>query len=239
MKQQLDALGMPFEWVDAVDGRALTQRQIAETCHLNAVAKSPQWLNRGAIGCALSHLSVYQKMIDDNIPFALVLEDDVHISESLPHLLPMLVEQLTQQEILLLYASSFQKIIFPAAQVTSVHQTYSLAVPKQLETITSAGAYLLSRKVAQNMANSILPIRATADSWGYYQKKGAFEQLRCVIPFPIMPAFLQSEIDYISANTTWGKLLKWLGKHPASPVRTLLRWKRKNAWKHISNYAIE
>lgn len=37
-------------------------------------------LNKNQIGCAHSHLSVYKKMINENIPCACILEDDVRIS---------------------------------------------------------------------------------------------------------------------------------------------------------------
>lgn len=33
-------------------------------------------LTNGAIGCFLSHLSIYKEMVDNNIPLALILEDD-------------------------------------------------------------------------------------------------------------------------------------------------------------------
>ena len=32
----------------------------------------------GAIGCALSHLKIYKHVVDNNIPYALILEDDVN-----------------------------------------------------------------------------------------------------------------------------------------------------------------
>jgi glycosyl transferase family 25 len=39
-------------------------------------------LNRGEIGCALSHFKVYQKIIDENLPYALIFEDDACIDKS-------------------------------------------------------------------------------------------------------------------------------------------------------------
>lgn len=39
-------------------------------------------LTKGAIGCYLSHIMIYDYMIKNNIPFALIFEDDCGISES-------------------------------------------------------------------------------------------------------------------------------------------------------------
>ena len=35
-------------------------------------------LTNGAVGCFLSNLYIFKKMIDDNIPVALVMEDDIN-----------------------------------------------------------------------------------------------------------------------------------------------------------------
>lgn len=39
-------------------------------------------LTKGGIGCALSHLEAYNKIINDNIKAALILEDDIRIDKS-------------------------------------------------------------------------------------------------------------------------------------------------------------
>lgn len=31
----------------------------------------------GAIGCYLSHIRIYKKIVEDNIPYAIIFEDDV------------------------------------------------------------------------------------------------------------------------------------------------------------------
>jgi glycosyl transferase family 25 len=40
-------------------------------------------LNQGEIGCALSHLDIYKRIIHNNIPYLFILEDDINIDNEL------------------------------------------------------------------------------------------------------------------------------------------------------------
>lgn len=44
-------------------------------------------LTKGAIGCALSHYKIYQKIVSENIPAALILEDDININNNFYNIL--------------------------------------------------------------------------------------------------------------------------------------------------------
>ncbi|WP_239326534.1 glycosyltransferase family 25 protein [Snodgrassella gandavensis] len=87
VKQQLENLGIAFERVSAVDGNCLTdeqkvffnQQRFALECKRKAV--------NGEIGCALSHQAVWQRIVAENIPYALILEDDVQLKPELVSLL--------------------------------------------------------------------------------------------------------------------------------------------------------
>ena len=41
-------------------------------------------MTKGEIGCALSHLKIYQKTVDEDIPYALILEDDTLFDTEFP-----------------------------------------------------------------------------------------------------------------------------------------------------------
>ncbi|HGG8948503.1 TPA: glycosyltransferase family 25 protein, partial [Enterobacter cloacae] len=75
---QCKANGFDYEIVEAVNGRELQD----EATHLLAQNLSQARLTKGVIGCTLSHLYIYSRMVADNIPYALVLEDDITITES-------------------------------------------------------------------------------------------------------------------------------------------------------------
>ncbi|MFQ5624619.1 MAG: glycosyltransferase family 25 protein [Paracoccaceae bacterium] len=78
---QLDAARFPFERVAAVDGAALVGRTPENYLPAQAVAAMGRELNRGEIGCYLSHLECLEGFLDGDAPFLMVLEDDFRFTE--------------------------------------------------------------------------------------------------------------------------------------------------------------
>jgi len=77
IKKSLDDIGVPFERVEAVAGRDLSESEIAR--HYSAAMNKRLYytpLTRGEIGCYLSHIKVWRKIVDENLDCAVILEDD-------------------------------------------------------------------------------------------------------------------------------------------------------------------
>ena len=69
---------IPFTFIPAVDGRPLSPAETSRHFRANAIRPHyPFKILPGEIGCFLSHRSVWQRMVDENIDRALVLEDDI------------------------------------------------------------------------------------------------------------------------------------------------------------------
>jgi len=78
---------------NAVDGRLLTAAQIAQVYRRKLhQPRYPFELKPGEIGCFLSHQTVWQRMLDDSIDGALILEDDVEPSADFVDALRLAVE---------------------------------------------------------------------------------------------------------------------------------------------------
>jgi glycosyl transferase family 25 len=72
MQCQLDDLGLPFRFFNAIDGSNMTTaKKIREVVGVK--------LTPGEIGCALSHLAVIQEIAEGEHEYAAILEDDVFI----------------------------------------------------------------------------------------------------------------------------------------------------------------
>ena len=69
-----------FEIVEAVDGKSLTQEQLDTDYDDESAKKLVRTLCLPEIGCALSHIDVYRRIIKEN-KRCLILEDDVVISK--------------------------------------------------------------------------------------------------------------------------------------------------------------
>lgn len=65
-------------FIDAVYGKKLSAEEIQRVYDKQlAITECGRELTFGEIGCTLSHLKIYQTMMDENIQQAVVLEDDV------------------------------------------------------------------------------------------------------------------------------------------------------------------
>ena len=68
-----------FERVNAIDGSKLKHNELKH--HYDVDLNRRQYhsvLTLGEIGCYLSHRKVWQKIVDEHLDFALVLEDDYY-----------------------------------------------------------------------------------------------------------------------------------------------------------------
>ncbi len=91
---QLDAAGLSFQRVSAVDGRKLAIDQYPDYDDARAMAYMGRPLRGGEIGCYLSHLDCARRFLATDAAQALVLEDDMHLapgfSEGVQHVLDWL-----------------------------------------------------------------------------------------------------------------------------------------------------
>lgn len=73
ISDHLTQLGIEFEIVDAVDGRALSEEFLA------SVTAPGVTLSPGMIGCNLSHFDLSKRLIASRADVALFLEDDARL----------------------------------------------------------------------------------------------------------------------------------------------------------------
>ncbi len=68
---------------NATVGKSLSAKEVSHW--YDAAANHKRYhrdLTPGEIGCYISHMRVWQKLVDEKIPYAIVLEDDLHIEPS-------------------------------------------------------------------------------------------------------------------------------------------------------------
>jgi glycosyl transferase family 25 len=90
MQAQMDRLGLPFTWFDATDGR---QTDVLSHPIYNKLKRRLFFgtdLKGGELGCLLSHKAAYQKLVDENLSMAVILEDDCVLGDDFPKVLQAL-----------------------------------------------------------------------------------------------------------------------------------------------------
>lgn len=167
MVEQMERLGLPFEFVDAVDGRQLSGDELAELYDRKwAYRQEGRHLTRGEIGCSLSHLRVYRKIVEDDIPFALVLEDDAWLTPSIVGVLEAIKEKITPE----------MKAVFLMQEMgpgrlknkgDSISIIDDLFVCREKDSAQWTHAYIVTNQASKSLTSALTPVTHTADSWGW------------------------------------------------------------------------
>ena len=93
MQRELDALNLSYQFVEAVDKydlhcpdyrKTLAQQLNIDEHEIASICKS---IGKPAAACALSHIKVYNLMIENNISVVCILEDDGHLLPTFPDVL--------------------------------------------------------------------------------------------------------------------------------------------------------
>lgn len=83
MTKRLGNVGISPLFIEAVDGYTLDIMNLPDYDGEKRRRYFAKDLGHGEIGCSLSHRKIYEKMVNENIAFAVVLEDDVFVEDDL------------------------------------------------------------------------------------------------------------------------------------------------------------
>lgn len=216
MARQLDALGLPWQRVEAVYGRDLDaeQRRVLYDAGANQRLYH-QPLVDGEIGCYTSHLRVWQRLLDDGHPMALVLEDDVDLLPGLPAVLQAL-QQPEHRRAQGAPNWDMVKLIGRAQEAAAARWPLGAAAPGQAliryrRVPSLTGAYVVSARGAQRLLAHrqpfFRPIDVDLRCWWE-----ADLRLYGVQPYPVVhgQASFQSSIGQKARQPLARRWRKWL-----------------------------
>lgn len=217
IEQQLSLLNLEYEIVEAVDGSQLSYTDIMkETRPLNYA------LSCGEVGCALSHINIYKKIVSEGIPMALVLEDDALIDH-------ITVEAMSEIE--------ERNISFPTVTLLTEGPKYidkplhksdkkKHFIYEVLEATCSHG-YVLNNSAAFRMANFLYPVWMVADKWQVL-KEYSVCKVEAVIP-PVIRKTSHADNSTIQIDKDFKKRLDeekdlmWAGIKKNRPLKLKLK----------------
>ncbi|GHU75172.1 hypothetical protein FACS189461_0910 [Spirochaetia bacterium] len=171
--KQFNALGLEFEFFDAVNGKALTPEEIARYSDSNKAKKYlKRELTKGEIGCALSHFLIYKKIIDEHIDHAIILEDDAQLTDDFPLVIEALHKVKTHNYIIKLEnpnsgRESRESVYTPWRQMR-LTPGYKIVYP--LSFISLATGYYIDNEAAQTLLHKSEKIFLAADDWEYWRQ---------------------------------------------------------------------
>ena len=161
ISQQFDKLGIPFEFFKACDGRALTPGDLAASYDAKwAKRRIGRPMSPAEIGCALSHIGVYQEIVRRQLPYALVLEDDATLPDDLVEVMEAIPPHISNDKPeVILCGYRYDGRVSGPVQLTAKRQLHAYS-PRQ-----GACAYFINYIAARALSSALLPIQNLADGW--------------------------------------------------------------------------
>jgi glycosyl transferase family 25 len=238
MISQLARAQLEYRLIAAVDGFRLTPDQLA-TIDEDAVALHDSWLTRGVLGASLSHVQAYREILTSGEPSGLVLEDDVTLDRHVGELLDGVERHLESNEVVLLYWRTRGSCEFSAVDRCQLGGGYELLYPMSPGALSCASAYVVTQDACRTLLEAVIPVHTGTDVWGDFYERGAFTQLRCVVPRAVgVDPHFKSTVDYLPRHSVAATVSSAIAHHHIFPAYQLLGWKRALQERRMTNFVI-
>lgn len=165
VSRQLAERGVAFERLSAVDGRALDPAE-RKRCysHVRTLLDRGYGIRAGELGCTLSHVNIYRRMVAEGLDMACVLEDDVMLAPEFATVL-----------------SEIERTIDPV-QKRVIQLSSGLKDPddtgtpefRRLSSAMFADAYVITRPAAAAILKVNFPVFRVVDAWGRLRSRAGF-----------------------------------------------------------------
>ena len=166
---RLEAANIRYEIVDAVDGAALDLSQIADRYNEKSA------ITKGEIGCYLSHYNLWERIVAEDIPYAVILEDDAQWDEDFMQVAAAVAACEWQWDVVLLQGGGMRRRYRVLSQLGNGREMVQYG-----RHVVCTGGYLVScggaKKLLAHCRNIAEPIDlAWRDYWNW---RGGFYAVR-------------------------------------------------------------
>lgn len=157
MDQQLKSLDIPYILFEAIDGHNLTEKHLEQYSSKHSFLLHNRDLLKGEIGCALSHIELYQKIVKENIPISIILEDDLIIKKEFKEFL-LIIKDIINDDWEFLNLCSFTPCVL-AEKLFYKNFKYTVFTGHA----TGTCAQVIKLSAAKRLLEHAFPIRFAAD----------------------------------------------------------------------------
>ncbi len=212
IQDSCDRLELSFQRVSAVRGSDLGKEEKAKVYNLrDNLKKYDKALNDGEIGCYLSHAECWKKIIEDELDYALVLEDDAILTDVLPLYIEKLAASCHEWDYIKLSHGSKIKPVIKSSDLGD-----GLFLQKSLKLNSTTTGQFISFRGAEKLLLSAFSISRPVDIdiQHWYEKS-----LRCFVvsPFPVLNHDFESEINQFADRRA-------VAKHPMKRIWQKVRY---------------
>lgn len=180
ISSQLDTLGLQYEFFTATDGARLSEEELADYDEAYAAEQIGRPLSLPEVGCYFSHTRLWQKIVDEGIPWAVILEDDIKVQGDFKHVLAAVSTLPCNWEIIRLAG-------LKPTPLLSLHDLgHGYALAALLQPASGTQAMCVSRAGAKKLLGYARPkVRGTIDDHVLDQAWKTGLRILAVQPYPI------------------------------------------------------
>lgn len=204
IEKQLKTLNLNFEFFKAYYGKDLTPGELSK--HFNpkrAYRNYSYKLSPAHIGCSLSHVMLYKKIIDNNIAVACIFEDDI----VLPHNTKIVLDEIkdfishSNPQVILLSPSK------PMGKVLFKFKGYSI---RAFKSGFFTSSYIINQAAADILYNHLYPVKHVADCWEYLKRH------RIIDIYSLCPGLIEQDQVTFGSSTNAGQAELNIYKHAST-----------------------
>ena len=167
---------LDIEFIEAVNGKELTQEQIEIGFDEGlAYRRYGRELNRGEIGCTLSHYKCYKKLLNSEDKYALIIEDDITILNDLSVITEMEPLLNTNEPLVLFLSGDY----WYKNEIKGISNREILSVYDAVGTY----AYFINKAGAKLILEKNIKASCAADNWSLYRSQGL--KMKAIYPYLI------------------------------------------------------
>jgi glycosyl transferase, family 25 len=163
--RQLKKEGVRFSFVEAVDGRTLSEAEIRNDRSFSVFKSGfySRYLRKEEIGCTQSHLNILKQIISENIMIACILEDDNDYSPGFMELLSII--ELTAQDGDLIFLGHRSECTSSEAlgRKTKLLEPLDYYIGEPLEMPYGSHGYITTNRAAQKLLENVYPLSVPYD----------------------------------------------------------------------------
>lgn len=163
--RRLHGLGLKFEFFDAINGKELSENQLNNVDYEFNKLYLREKLTLGEIGCALSHISLYEKMVNENIEEMLILEDDAIVSQEFEKIVLDILNKVPSRKEIIFLEHGKAKFHYITRKLVDNYRLVRYRYPskKSKRSITRTTAYIINLSGAKKLLQYSNPIKMPSD----------------------------------------------------------------------------
>lgn len=168
MESQLAAAGLAAERLSATTADDLPAELVQRVCNPG----SPPWITPLELACTTSHRTAWTLVRDRDLPMALILEDDVHLSPRLSQLLAAIAPFCAGLDLVRIETEMVPLKLGPATAAGA------FALRALHSVVWGARGYVVTREGAERLLSMDLPLHVPLDHLLFDYHVGSARRLR-------------------------------------------------------------